>query len=350
MHLLIYDPFIKRINNYVSLFNYSTPEKKYENDTPFNDKRNLFKQVIKLSKTLTGEHMRIKAYMDLTRIHFWFVWPLIFCSGLVLAFSNYGSFSWALTVKAILIAVLGFEAGFVLNDYVDKDIDKKDVDDKLTKYWRPFNERPIPSGVIPAKHALILFFVLVFLAAAVTITVYYPHNVYVIGIGVYCYTMEYFYQTKKRNQSFPWAQLLGRTDFTVFPVAGYLLYGFFDKTIFLYILFFYPFVMAHLGVNDMADVVNDRVRDLKTIPVLYGMEGAAKWVVFFIGLHLVATLFFLRELPTVYGVFIAWPLLLTVSYKIMKEKSADIALKVLPLFHVSLLVYTVSIIVGYAVS
>jgi 4-hydroxybenzoate polyprenyltransferase len=280
------------------------------------------------------------------------VWPLIFCSGLVLAFSNYGSFSWALTVKAILIAVLGFEAGFVLNDYVDKDIDKKDVDKKLTKYWRPFHERPIPSGFIPAKHALILFFVLVFLAVALTITVPYPHNVYVIGIGVYCYTMEYFYQTKKRNQSFPWAQLLGRTDFTVFPVAGYVLYGFFDTTIFLYILFFYPFVMAHLGVNDMADVINDRARGLKTIPVLYGMDGAAKWVVLFIGLHLVLTPFFLREVEpiTVYGFFIAWVLLLIAGYKIMKEKSAAVALKVLPFFHVSMLVYTVSIIIGYAVT
>lgn len=294
----------------------------------------------------------LKAYMDLTRIHFWFVWPLIFCSGLMLAFGNYGRFSWVLTVKAILIAVLGFEAGFVLNDYVDKDVDKKDVDNKLTKYWRPFNERPIPSGFIPANHALVSFFVLVFLAAALTATVPYPHNVYVIGIGVYCYSMEYFYQTKKRNQTFPWAQLLGRTDFTVFPVAGYLLYGYFDKTIFLYIVFFYPFVMAHLGANDMADVTNDIARDLKTIPVMYGMNATAKWVVLFIGLHLVLTPFFLMELGSiaVYGFFIAWFLLITAGYKIMKEKSADVALKVLPFFHVSMLVYTVSIIVDYAVT
>ncbi|WP_269850098.1 UbiA prenyltransferase family protein [Methanosarcina horonobensis] len=85
----------------------------------------------------------LKAYIDLTRAHFLPAWPLIFCSGLVLAFANYGGFSWTLIIKAALIGLLGFEAGFVLNDYVDRNRDRLDVENTLTKYWRPFKERPI---------------------------------------------------------------------------------------------------------------------------------------------------------------------------------------------------------------
>jgi hypothetical protein len=29
---------------------------------------------------------KLKTFMDLTRLHFFFVWPLVFCSGLILSF------------------------------------------------------------------------------------------------------------------------------------------------------------------------------------------------------------------------------------------------------------------------
>ena len=61
----------------------------------------------------------VKAYMDLTRLHFFFVWPILFCAGLFLAFQYHNSFSWLLVGQAALIGFLGFEAGLVLNDIVD---------------------------------------------------------------------------------------------------------------------------------------------------------------------------------------------------------------------------------------
>ena len=289
----------------------------------------------------------LKAFTDLTRIHFFFVWPILFCSGLMLAFKVYNGFSWSLLVKAVLIAFFGFEAGFVLNDYVDKEVDKKDVDDRLTRYWRPFSERPIPSGFITPKRALALFFVFVTISAILAYTLPYPHNLYVIAIGIYCYSLEYFYQVKKRNQTFPWAQLLGRTDFSLFPLAGYLCFGHPDKIALLYFLFFYPLALAHLGVNDMADIKNDEAKDLKTVPVLYGMRSTALWVVFFVGLHYVTSLLFLRELHSVMlaGFLAGFILLGVATYKIMKETNPDAALGVLPLLHVTMLIYAVSFIV-----
>ncbi len=108
---------------------------------------------------------KLKAYIDLTRAHFAPVWPLLFVSGLMLAFRNGGFFSLELLILAIFIGLFGFEAGMVLNDIVDHNIDKKDTEDTLTNYWRPFKERPIPSGKVSLREAILVFIMLVVITA-----------------------------------------------------------------------------------------------------------------------------------------------------------------------------------------
>jgi 4-hydroxybenzoate polyprenyltransferase len=67
----------------------------------------------------------------------------------LLAFQTYGGFSWSLTTRAALIGLFGFEAGVVLNDYVDRKIDKLDIEsDKLGRHLRLFGKRPLASGLI----------------------------------------------------------------------------------------------------------------------------------------------------------------------------------------------------------
>jgi len=293
----------------------------------------------------------LKAYIDLTRAHFFFAWPLLFCSGLILAFQNYGGFSWSLTIRAALIALLGFEAGFVLNDYVDKEVDKKDVEfDKLTRYWRPFKRRPIPSRLISPRKALGLFFLLVVLTSVLIATLPYPNSLYLFVLMVFSYSMEYFYQVRKRNQEFPFAQLLGRVDFALFPVAGYLCYGSPDKSALLFFVFFYPWVIAHLGVNDLIDIENDRSRDMKTVTVLYGMKGTVNWILLFTIIHFVVAPLFMIELGSiaVVGFIVAFFLLATANYVLNREKSSEAGLKALPIFHLTMLVYAISIILDYA--
>jgi len=295
----------------------------------------------------------VKAYVDLTRAHFLLAWPLLFCSGLMLAFDRYGGFSWPLVIKAALIGLFGFEAGMVLNDYVDREIDKKDVEfDKLTRYWRPFGKRPIPSGLISPQKALGLFFLFATMAAILIATLPYPHSLYLFVLMVVSYGLEYFYQVRKRDQRFPLSQLLGRLDFTLFPVAGYLCVGHPDKTVLLYFVFFYPWVIAHLGVNDLVDVENDRARDMRSVGVLYGLEGTARWILLFSILHLLLAPLFLRELGAIArtGFCIGFLVLGLANYKIMKEKSPQAGLVALPLFHLSLTIYAISIILDYAFS
>lgn len=294
--------------------------------------------------------MTLRAYADLLRIHFAFAWPLLFCSGLVLAFGMYGGFSWPLVVTAALIGLFGFEAGMVLNDYVDRERDTRDVEGRLTRYWRLFGTRPLAEGRIPANHALALFLLLALAALALTATLPYPHSLFVAAIMAYSYAVEVFYQVKKRDQSVPIAQVVGRTDFALFPVAGYLAAGMPDLTAFLYFLFFYPYALAHLGVNDLVDVRNDRARGMRTVPLLYGTRAGVLWVAGFTVIHGVMALLFAGVLGPVAraGLLVGFALIVVANAVILRDRTPEAAMRVLPLCHLAMVVYAVGMIVGAA--
>jgi len=294
----------------------------------------------------------IKAYVDLTRLHFFFVWPILFCSGLFLAFQYNNSFSWLLILKVVLIGFLGFEAGLVLNDILDKDIDKKDVEfDKLTKYWRIFGTKPIPQGLVSQQKASMLFALLAAVTAFLIFTLPFPQSIYVFSIMVTCYCLEAFYQIKKRKQNFPVAQLIGRIDFTLFPLAGYLCLGGPSINILFFAFFFYPLALAHLGVNDISDVANDQVKEMNTIPILYGLKGTAYWILLFSIIHFAAAIIFLNVLGTlaIAGFAIGILLISAGNFVILRGKNAISGMRALPFFHLAMLIYAITIILEYVV-
>jgi 4-hydroxybenzoate polyprenyltransferase len=289
----------------------------------------------------------IRAYIDLTRLQFFFAWPLLFCSGYLLATTVYGNFTWFDLARVSLIGFFGFEAGLVLNDYIDRDYDKKDIEsDKLTKYWRIFKTRPIPAGLISPNQALGLFIGLAAITTVLIVTLPYPHSLIVLLIMIYSYTIEIFYQIEKRQpQQFPFAQLIGRTDFALFPVAGYLCLGNPDLNAFLYFVFFYPFALAHLGANDLIDVANDRARGMSTIPILYDIPRTTYWIAGFTIIHAMMAFLFMTRLGWIgrAGLLIGLIILLAANVVILKNKTPEACLKVLPLFHITMLVYAGSI-------
>jgi 4-hydroxybenzoate polyprenyltransferase len=292
----------------------------------------------------------LRAYIDLTKLQFSFAWPLLFSSGYLLATITYGGFEWFVLAKVGLIGFFGFEAGLVLNDYVDRDIDKKNVEPGgLTKYWRLFGTRPLPAGLIPPRRALAVFGVLAGITAVLILTLPYPHSVYVLLMMVYCYVIEVFYQEEKRiPQVFPFPQVIGRTDFALFPVAGYLCAGLPDITAFFYFIFFYPFALAHLGVNDLVDEVNDRARGLRTIPTLYDAERTRYWIAGWTVIHAMMAVLFITRLGPVAraGIGAGMVLLVIANIVILKYRTADAALKVLPLFHIAMVLYAAGIALG----
>lgn len=294
----------------------------------------------------------LRAYIDLLRLQFFFAWPLLFCSGYLLASSVHGIFSWPALLHAALIGFFGFEAGFILNDYVDRDYDKKDIErDKLTKYWRIFGSRPVSEGLISSRNALALFLLFVLITTVLVLTLPYPNSLYVLAITFVCYALEVFYQVKKRDQRIPVAQLAGRIDFALFPVAGYLCAGIPDITALLYFVFFYPFAMAHLGANDLIDMNNDRARGMNTITTLYGERGTAYWIAGFTGANVIMAILFMTQLGWIAraGIVLGLVLLTIANVRIIKYKTPDACLKVLPLFHITMLIYAGSIVLDSVV-
>ena len=292
--------------------------------------------------------------MDLLRLHFFFVWPTLFCAGLFLSFGFNGGFSTILVLQAILIGFFGFEAGLVLNDIVDAGIDKKELasDNVLTKYWRPFGERPISIALISRLQAVAVLAALVVAASVVIFTLPFPHSLYVFAIMVSCYGLEVFYQIKKRKEKTPVAQIVGRVDFALFLVAGYLCVGSPDLTALLLFLFFYPLALAHLGVNDLVDVANDKAKGMNTIPTLYSNNATVYWILAFSLWHFGMAIIFLTTLGTflaVGGFTVSLILLSVGNLKILRERNPQSAIKALPLFHVAMLIYAITIIANYFV-
>ncbi|MFA4848177.1 MAG: UbiA family prenyltransferase [Methanoregula sp.] len=291
----------------------------------------------------------LRAYIDLTRLQFSFAWPLLFCSGYLLATVTYGGFSWSGLLVVALIGFFGFEAGLVLNDYIDREYDRKDIEtDKLTKYWRAFGTRPIPAGLVSPRSAVALFLILAAITTSLIFTLPAPHSVYVFILMIYCFAIEIFYQEEKREQKFPYAQLIGRTDFALFPVAGYLCIGNPDLNALLFFAFFYPFALAHLGANDLIDVLNDRVRGMNTIPTLFSINGTAYWIAGFTAIHIMTAIIFMTRLGWIswIGISAGLVLLLFANAMILKDRTPGAALRVLPCFHIAMVLYAVGIATG----
>jgi len=294
--------------------------------------------------TLPVTNSKLRAYMDLARIHFVFIWPIIFLAGLFMAFDRYGSFSWSMTIKAVLISTIGFEAAFILNDIVDIRYDIKDVDWDITKYWRPFGTRPLVSGEVSKRSAIAIFLALFFIVAILIYTLPTPNRYYLYIIMAYTYGMEYFYQVHKRTQRLPIAQLLGRTDFMVFAMGGYLCYGRPDLTVALYGVFFYTFGEIHLGINDLSDHHNDIVRKMNTVTIMYGRHGNLTWILVFILLHLSLGLPHVVNIGGfVYAAYgFACLMLAYIFNRLKKETTPEEAHRVVPMFHLTMLVYMLS--------
>lgn len=119
-----------------------------------------------------------------------------------------------------MIGLFGFEGGLVLNDYVDRKRDRLDVEGSLTGYWRPFKDRPLPSGRISPDFALAVFLLLSALTGIFMFTLPYPNSLYVFLTMLSSCILEYFYQVKRKN---PESEFVCTFPFSCFTCALFLL-------------------------------------------------------------------------------------------------------------------------------
>lgn len=102
-------------------------------------------------------------------------------------------------------------------------------------------------------------------------------------------------------------------------------------------------------MNDLIDVANDKVRGMKTIPILYGLRGTCLWVLGFTVFHILGAVIFSTVLtvPAIIGLAIGLSLLIVANITVHRSPTPESALKVLPMFHIAMLIYTATIIISY---
>jgi 4-hydroxybenzoate polyprenyltransferase len=101
-------------------------------------------------------------------------------------------------------------------------------------------------------------------------------------------------------------------------------------------------------VNDLIDEGNDRAKGLRTIPTLYDAERTRYWIAGFTVIHAMMAVLFITRLGLVaqLGICAGLVLLVIANIVILKYRTPDAAVKVLPLFHVAMVPYAAGICAG----
>lgn len=163
-------------------------------------------------------------------------------------------------------------AGMVINDYFDVEIDKIN---------RP--QRPLPSGKISLKAALIYYILLnLFALILASFTNFFAFLITVISVGVIYY---YSYSLKHKG------------------IIGNFVVGFMTGLAFIYggaigenvVPLIFPFIIALLInfareiLKDIEDIEGDKAKNLQTFPIVYGEKRAIVFFVFLIILTIITT-------------------------------------------------------------
>jgi len=94
--------------------------------------------------------------------------------------------------------------------------------------------------------------------------------------------------------------------------------------------------------------VNDHARGMSTVTELYDMERTTYWIAGFTIIHAMMAFLFMTRLGWMSrsGIVAGLCLLIIANVVILKNKTPEATLRVLPLFHVAMLLYAVGIAAG----
>lgn len=245
--------------------------------------------------------------------------------------------SFALTQKAILGSLAGAligGAGMVINDYFDVEIDKVN---------RPL--RPIPSGKISLKSALIYYFILNVIALLFVSQV----NLYAFLIASLSIVMIFFYSYKLKSKG-----LIGNFVVGFMTGLAFIFGGVIGENL---IPLLFPFIFGLLVnfareiLKDVEDIEGDRIKELQTFPIVHGEERALQAFNFLIGLTIVSTLipYFLEIYNLLYLLIILFAVDLPLVYviKIVSKKPLKTHLrKISDLIKYEMIVGLIAIYIG----
>lgn len=164
-------------------------------------------------------------------------------------------------------------AGMVINDYFDIDIDKIN---------RP--ERPIPSGMVSPKGAMFYYLILnlisLFFISFTNLVAFFIASFSIIIIFLYSYTF--------KNKG-----LIGNFIVAFMTGLAFIFGGVIGENILPLI---FPFVFALLInlareiLKDIEDTEGDKLKNLKTFPIVYGEKKSFRLITILLSITVVITI------------------------------------------------------------
>lgn len=201
--------------------------------------------------------LKISAFIELTRP---FSYPIPIAGGLVGAIVALGYYPGALILlPAIILPLLGYSAGQIMNDYIDCHSDELNAP-----------HRPIPSGKITRKEALTMAGVLfmIFIVASLLV------NFYAGAITIIAAILAASYSLLKKyggvaNIIFPVITSL------IAPYASLVITGTIPPAVVLISVTIFFFDLGMNIIGTFKDIEGDKASGVCTLPVRIGLFNAA---------------------------------------------------------------------------
>jgi geranylgeranylglycerol-phosphate geranylgeranyltransferase len=176
--------------------------------------------------------------------------------------------------------VYGFFTGFLLtaasmaiNDYYDREIDAVNEPN-----------RPIPSGLIKPKEALVFAFILSALGFATAFANSYltnPQRVYCFLIAIIAWLIFVAYTTVGKRSGLPGNFLVSACVSIPFIYGSFAVKNTLEQHIIIFVLMVFLSNTGREITKGIADVQGDKMRGVKTLAVRYGEKRAAVAAVLF---------------------------------------------------------------------
>jgi len=205
-------------------------------------------------------------------------------AGLLLAMCLVGHVAGGIFIATLVGIALVIAAACVVNNYIDRGIDKKMARTK---------QRSLVTGSIAASSALIYALLLGVLGFTVLILWTNALTVALGAIAIFCYLVPYSI-TKRMTV---YGTLIGSVAGALPPVAGYCaITGTFDPAALLLFLIFAVWQMPHFYAIAMYRARDYAAAGLPVLPVKRGMQAAKLQSIAYIGAFVLTA-----SLLTVYG-------------------------------------------------
>jgi len=227
---------------------------------------------------------------------------------------------WLKLAFGFLTGFLLTAASMVINDYYDREIDA-------------VNEprRPIPSGAVTAKEALVFAFILTaigFWTAYLTRT----NNALCLLTAMIAWLVSVTYTTIGKRSGLPGNFLVSACVAIPFIYGSIAMTGYVRLNVLVFELMAFLSITGREITKGIADAQGDRLQNVRTLAVRYGEKAAAVSAVFF---YILAVA--LSPIPWLIGIVSVWfiPLvvvtdfgLLVCSFTLLKDYSRENARRV----------------------